>query len=125
MSPATPDGSFGVFDALLLGKKVFGRGSIMAHIDASGRVDLDSPMEYDSYVLHLRHALVTVGVPGDEVQQFTAHSIRSGATIEVVHSGASPLLIRGIVGVKLIDLLVGYMRADLMDLLRASWSLGL
>ena len=74
MSPATPDGSFGVFDALLLGKKVFGRGSIMAHIDASGRVDLDSPMEYDSYVLHLRHALVTVGVPGDEAQQFTAHS---------------------------------------------------
>ena len=29
-----PNGSFDVFGALLLGKKVSGRGSIMAHIDA-------------------------------------------------------------------------------------------
>ncbi len=119
------DGSFGVFDALLLGKKVFRRGFIMAHIDASGRVDLDRPMEYDNYVLHLRHALVTVGVPDDEAQQFTAHSIRSGAATEAVHSGAHPLLICGIAGVKSMDWLVGYMRAVLMDRLRASWSLGL
>ena len=97
----------------------------MAHIDASGRVDLDRPMEYDSYVLHLRHALVTVGVPDGEAQQFTAHSIRSGAATEAVHSGAHPLLICGIAGVKSMDWLVGYMRADLMDRLRASWSLGL
>jgi hypothetical protein len=54
------DGSFGVFDALLLGKRVFGRGFVMPHIDVSGRVGLDRPMEYDSYVVHLRHALVTV-----------------------------------------------------------------
>ena len=40
-----PDGSFGVFDALLLGKRIFGRVFIMAHIDASRRVDLDRPME--------------------------------------------------------------------------------
>ena len=119
------DGSFGVFDALLLGKSVFSRGFIMPHIDASGRVDLDRPMEYDSYVLHLRHALVTVGVPDDEAQQFTAHSIRSGAATEAVHSGAHPLLICGIAGVKSMDWLVGYMRADLTDRLRASWSLGL
>ena len=28
------DGSFGVFDALLLGKRVSGRGFVMPHIDA-------------------------------------------------------------------------------------------
>ena len=36
----------------------------------------------------------------------------------------SQLLICGIAGVKSMDWLVGYMRADLMDLLRFSWSLG-
>jgi len=78
------DGSFGVFDALLLGKRVFGRGFVMPHIDASGRVHLDRPTEHDSYVLHLRHALATVEVPDDEAQQFTVHSLRSGAATEAV-----------------------------------------
>ena len=119
------DGSYGVFDALLLGKRVFGRGHVMPHIDTSGRVDLDRPMGYDTYVLHLRHALATVGVPDEEARQFTAHSLRSGAATEAVHSGLHPLLICGIAGVKSMDWLVGYMRADLMDRLRASWSLGL
>ena len=56
----------------------------MPHIDASGRVHLDRPTEHDSYVLHLRHALATVGVPDDEAQQFTVHSLRSGAATEAV-----------------------------------------
>ena len=50
--------------------------------------------------------------PYDEAQQFTAHSIRSGAAIEATPS----VLTRGI---------AGNMRADLMDRLRISWSLGL
>ena len=119
------DGSYGVFDALLLGKRVFGRGHIMPHIDASGRVDLDLPIGYDTYVPHLRHALATVGVPDEEAQQFTAHSLRSDAATEAVQSGRHPLLICGIAGVKSMDWLVGYMRADLTDRLRASWSLDL
>ena len=64
-------------------------------------------------------------MPDDEARQFTAHSLRSGAATEAVHSGLHPLLICGIAGVKSMDWLVGYMRADLMDRLRASWSLGL
>ena len=78
-------------------------------------------------MLHLRHALATVGVPDKEAQQFTAHSLRSGAATEAVHSGLRPLLILicDIAGIKSMNWLVGYMRADLMDRLRPSWSLGL
>ena len=42
-----------------------------------------------------------------------------------MHAGLPPLLICHIAGVKSIDWLVGYMRADLGDRLRASWALGL
>ena len=41
----------------------------MPHIDASGQVDLDRAMGYDTYVLHLRHELAAVGVPDEEAQQ--------------------------------------------------------
>ena len=72
----------------------------------------------------LRHALVTVGVPEEDAQQFTALSLRSGAATAAVHSGLDALSICYIAGVKSMDWLVGYMRADLSDHLRASWSLG-
>ena len=42
-----------------------------------------------------------------------------------MHAGLPPLLICGVAGVKSIDWLVGYMRADMGDRLRASRSLGL
>ena len=121
----SPDGSFCVYDVLLLGKRVFRRGYIMPNIDERGCVNLDRPMGYDDYVRHLRHALVTVGVPEEDAQQFTAHSLRSGAATAAVHSGLDALSICTIAGVKSMDWLVGYMRADLSDRLRASWSLGL
>jgi len=53
-------------------------------------------MEHSGYMLQLRHALVTVGVPGDE------HCLR---------------YVDGMARV--------CMLADLMDRLRVSWSLGL
>ena len=119
------DGSWGVYDALLLGKRVFGCGHVLPHVDASGRVHRERPMEYDVFVAHLRQALVSTGLPEAEAHEYTAHSIRSGAATEAVHAGLPPLLICGVAGVKSIDWLVGYMRADLGDRLRASWSLGL
>ena len=97
----------------------------MPHIDPQGRVHRERPMEYSDFVLHPRQALVTVGVPESEAHQYSANSIRSGAATEAVHSGLPPLLICGVAGVKSIDWLVQYMRADLGDRLRASWSLGL
>jgi hypothetical protein len=119
------DGSWGVYDVLLLGKRVFGGGHVLPHIDVDGRVHRDRPMEYDVFVAHLRQALVSTGLPEAEAFEYTAHSIRSGAATEAVHAGLPPLLICGVAGVKSIDWLVGYMRADLGDGLRASWSLGL
>jgi hypothetical protein len=97
----------------------------MPHIDAAGRVDRGRPMEYAEFVVHLRKALVTVGLTEAEAHEYSAHSIRSGAATEAVHAGLPPLLICHIAGVKSIDWLVGYMRADLGDRLRASWALGL
>jgi hypothetical protein len=64
-------------------------------------------MGYDDYVRHLRHALVTVGVPEEDAQQFTAHSLRSGAATAAVHSGLDALSICTIAGVKSMDWLVG------------------
>ena len=119
------DGSWGVYDVLLLGKRVFGGGHVLPHIDVDGRVHRDRPMEYDVFVAHLRQALVSTGLSEAEAFEYTAHSIRSGAATEAVHAGLPPLLICGVAGVKSIDWLVGYMRADLGDRLRASWSLGL
>lgn len=119
------DASFGVYHALLIGKEVFNTGHVMPHIDALGRVHRDRPMEYSDFVAHLRQALITVGLSAAEAHEYSAHSIRSGAATEAVHAGLPPLLICHIAGVKSIDWLVGYMRADLGDRLRASWSLGL
>ena len=70
------------------------------------------------------------GMSEQEAAEYSAHSIRSGAATEPVHSGLPhselpPLLICHLAGVKSIEWLVGYMRADLGDRLRASWSLGL
>ena len=119
------DESFGVYHALLLGTHVFRSGHVLPHIDTAGRVHRDRPMEYEDFVRHLRQALVTVGVSEAEAAEYSAHSIRSGAATEAVHSELPPLLICHLAGVKSIEWLVGYMRADLGDRLRASWSLGL
>ena len=97
----------------------------MPHIDKDGRVHRDRPMGYHHFVDHLRTALVRIGYSPDEAFQFSAHSMRSGAATEMVHSGLPPLLACTVAGVKSIDWLVGYMRADLGDRLRASWSIGL
>jgi hypothetical protein len=119
------DCSFGVYNALLIGKEVFNTGHVMPHIDAHGRVHRDRPMEYADFVAHLRQALIAVGLTATEAHDYSAHSIRSGAATEAVHAELPPLLICHVAGVKSMDWLVGYMRADLGDRLRASWALGL
>ncbi len=119
------DGRLGVCDVLLLGKRVFGGGHVLPHSGANGRAHCELPMEYDVFVAHLRQARVSTGLSEAEVFEYTAHSIWSGAATEAVHAGLLPLLICGVACVKSIDWLVGYMRADSGDRLRASRSLGL
>ena len=119
------DGSLGVYHALPIGKSVFREGHVMPHVDKDGRVHRDRPMEYHHFVDHLRSALVQIGYTPDEAPNFSAHSMRPGVATEMVHSGLPPLLACTVAGVKSIDWLVGYMRADLGDRLRASWSIGL
>ena len=117
------DGSFGVYDALIVGKAVFSSGFILPHVDAEGRVHRDRPMSYDDYVRHLRAALQHVGYSEEQAHEFTAHSARSGAATEMVHSGLNPILGCAVAGVKSVDWFIGYMRASLPDRLRASLSI--
>ena len=121
----TSDGSFGVYHALLLGKRMFRSGFVLPHIDADGRVHRERPMGYDEFVRHLRQALVTTGMSEAEAGEYSAHSMRSGGASAAARAGLEPLLICHVAGVKSIDWLVGYMRTDLNDRLRASWAIGL
>jgi hypothetical protein len=63
-------------------------------------VHRERPMEYDDFVRHLRQALVTVGLSEQEAAEYSAHSIRSGAATEAVHSEIPPLRICHLAGVK-------------------------
>ena len=82
-------------------------------------------MGYDDFVRHLRQALVTTGMSEAEAGEYSAHSMRSGGASAAARAGLEPLLICHVAGVKSIDWLVGYMRTDLNDRLRASWAIGL
>ncbi len=63
---------------------MFGCGRVLTHIDASGRVHREHPMEHDVFVAHLRQALASTGLPEAEAKKYTAHLMRSGAATEAV-----------------------------------------
>ena len=120
-----PSGAPCVYDALLLGKRTFTSGFVMPDIDPSGQIHRERPMPYDTYVRHLRWALVRFGGYSEqEADTFTAHSARSGGATGVVHAGLDPVLGCAVAGVKSIDWFIGYMRANLSDKIRASLAIG-
>ena len=60
------------------------------------------------------------GYTEELARTFTAHSPRSGGATGMVHTGLGPVLGCAIAGVKSSDWLIGYMRTDLSDKIRAS-----
>ena len=123
--PADPN-EFGVYNALILGKTIFGGGYIMPHIDALGVVHRERPMEYDDYVRFLRKGLISAtGMAESEALLYAGQSARSGAASEAARSGMEPHRICHLAGVRDINWLLTYMRANTEDKMRASWALGL
>ena len=77
--PADPN-EFGVYNALILGKTIFGGGYIMPHIDSLGVVHRERPMEYGDYVRFLREGLISAtGTAESEDLLYAGQSARSGA----------------------------------------------
>ena len=116
----------GVYHALRRGKKVFGWGYILPHIDDDGKVHRDRPMEYKDYVRFLRHCLVySAGLSEEEAAHYAGHSGRAGAGSEAARARLAPHEICHLAGVKDINWLLCYMRQDESDRLRTSRALGL
>ena len=103
---------------------MFRRGHVLPRI-AAGFVDTAHFMSYSTYVRHLRHALVCVGVPHAAACSFAGQSARSGAATEAVYASVRPEDICRMAGVTSISWCLGYMRPDQADRLEASRKIGL
>ena len=55
----------------------FHSGHVLPYIVSSGTVDISKYMPYESYVLHLRRALVHIGVPEEQARRFAGQSARA------------------------------------------------
>ena len=115
----------GAYHVIREARALFRTGHILAHVSSQGSVDTSRYMAYDSYVRHLRHALVQVGVSAEEARLFAGQSARSGAATESVQAGVGPEQLCRMAGVRSINWLLGYMRPDQQDRLVASRSIGL
>jgi hypothetical protein len=120
------DDSYGLYDLLLLGHHVFRAGFILADIDMTGTIHRERPMEYNRFVIHLRHALVLcAGMPPAEADLYAGQSARAGGASEAARAGLPPHVISHLAGVRDINWLLGYNRATVEDKLRASWAVGI
>ena len=115
----------GAYHMVREAKALFRRGHVLPHISASGVVDHSRYMPYASYVLHLRRALVRVGVPVEEALKFAGQSARAGAATEAVQAGLPPHTLCRMAGVSTISWCLGYVRPDQEDRLRESRKIGL
>ena len=115
----------GAYHIVREAKALFRRGHVLPHISASGVVDHSRYMPYSSYVLHLRRALVRVGVPVEEALKFAGQSARAGAATEAVQAGLPPHTLCRMAGVSTISWCLGYVRPDQEDRLRESRKIGL
>ena len=87
--PADPN-EFGVYNALILGKTIFGGGYIMPHIDSLGVVHRERPMEYGDYVRFLREGFISAtGTAESEDLLYAGQSARSGAVCHLAGAVAS------------------------------------
>ena len=100
-------------------------GFVLPHISARGVVDTTRPMSYDKYIRHLFHALTELGVDPAIARTFAGQSPRAGAATSAARAVARPEMSANAAGVKSIDWLLTYNRADIGDRLQVSWALGL
>ena len=115
----------GAFHAIVEMRELRGRtGFVLPHMSARGVADTTRPMSCKKYVLHLRHALTKLGVDPAIARTFAGQSPRAGAATTAARAGARPEMTANAAGVKSIDWLLTYNRADIGDRLQASWALG-
>ena len=84
-----PDILMDTYTALLIGKKIFKRGFILAKIMPQNKlgfrvVDSSKQMSRDDFVAFTRSALQAIGIPSDLSNLFTAKSCRIGAASAAV-----------------------------------------
>ena len=119
----TPDG---VYFVLVRGKRFFGTGHVLPHIDRrTGEVDRTRPMAYGDYVAFLRSALIAIGLSETEAALFAGQSARAGAASEAAAGGLHQEDIQPLAGVTTAEWLSWYNRRYLGERLRVSRALGL
>ena len=106
-------------------RTLFRQGHVLPLITAHGPIISSLQMPYRSYVRHLRHAIVQVGVPAAESLSFAGQSARAGAATDAVYAGLSPSAICRMAGVSTISWCLGYVRPDQADRIAESQKLGL
>ena len=104
----------------------FRTGHVLSHINrTTGEVNNAKSMSYNGYVLFLRSALVTVGVPAETANLFGGQSPRAGGASEAAASGLHHEDIQHLAGVTSSEWLTWYNRRLLDERLRESRALGL
>ena len=116
----------GVYFLLCRAKDHFRTGHVLPHINrTTGEVNNTKSMSYNDYVLFLRSALVTAGVPAETASLFAGQSPRAGGASEAAASGLHHEDIQHLAGVTSPEWLTWYNRRLLDERLRVSRALGL
>ena len=116
----------GVYFILRRAKDHFRTGHVLPHINrTTGEVNNAKPMSYNDYVLFMRSALVTAGVPAETANLFAGQSPRAGGASEAAASGLHHEDIQHLAGVTSPEWLTWYNRRLLDERLRVSRALGL
>jgi len=116
----------GAYHAILEARAAAGgTGYVLPATDASGRVNHHTPMSYAAYVRILRHSLTQLGVDPAHAMTFAGQSPRAGGATEAARARVRPEGIALLAGVKDINSILTYNRADIGDRLEASRTLGL
>lgn len=115
----------GVYHVVARARSVFRTGFVLPKIDGKGRVSQFESMSHKKFVLHLRAALVHIGVPAEEARKYSAQGLRGGGATAAVLGGLSSEDIAHLAGVRDLNWLAYYNRNHLSTRLRASRALGL
>ena len=118
-------GERGAYHVIRDAYHVFRNGHVLPYIDSSGSVDTSRHMPYDTYVMHLRRALVHIGVPEEQSRRFAGQSARAGAATTAARAGMQPYELCRLAGVTSINWALAYMRPDFNDRMQASRAVGL
>lgn len=118
-------GARGAYHVIREAYHFFRSGHVLPYIDASGFVDSSRHMPYDSYVMHLRRALVHIGVSEEHSRRFAGQSARAGAATTAARAGMQPYELCRLAGVTSINWALAYMRPDFDDRMQASRAIGL